>query len=537
MAPGWILRAVAAVVTLFGTVVAVSTVLRAEACPERDTRVSAPYAITGYWVVPRSDPCVTRRVVEAVHDVGGDTLVTFGPRLAPATVDGRGRLVSEGGPDPFFTGCLDGGRTCYQAARAAVPEIRRVYGYVVGELFGDGILRCPGLDKKIESRGRTYYRLLLGRSCARGPYDLVLVSSDGDGVGNMVAEAAAYGMKVFPGLPAAPQDVKRPWLPDLAHLGAVTALTERVLTDYRTRFGASFAGVYQSFELAVKRRPRVDPVLSLYKAQHAVAARVLPGKKILVSPYFDARRTTGYPPALVAEGFAAIAGTRQGLPMAIAVQDGRGTGKLPVHGPEAVDAPVDPRLAPVVGNVTNRQAYHGATREYFAAAAAVPQPGVELWANTESFEPSPVAGECGRSDPQPLRGRTTKKRLDSQVMAVGPYVTKVITYGWDPFFTCQQSWMTPSLSDDLHASWDDPLVLHAYRQGDGLVVDGRNLEGGTVRIAYAQTGGRVRTVGVPRGRAAWVPFAPPGDLDPGRPWLYLTVVNGGRASTNAYVLR
>jgi hypothetical protein len=210
---------------------------------------------------------------------------------------------------------------------------------------------------------------------------------------------------------------------------------------------------------------------------------------------------------------------------------------VPVYGADAVDARVDPRLAPVVGDVTNRQAYYGSSRDYFAAAAAALPPGVELWANVESFEPSPVGGECGRADPLPLRGRTTKKRLDSQVQAVGAYVGKVISYGWDPFLTCQVSWLTPSLSDDLHASWDDPIIVNAYRQGNGIAVQGRGLAGGTVRIAYAQVGGETKTVAAALTRAGWAPFAVPRDLDPGRPWLYLTVTNGaGRSSTGAYVL-
>ncbi|MEV0348526.1 DUF4434 domain-containing protein [Nonomuraea sp. NPDC050680] len=556
MVSGWILRGFAAVAVLAATVVPGT---RAEAtptpvvtpgvvgvdagCPARDTRVDAPYAITGYWLVPRSDPCVTRRTVEAIHGVGGDTLITFGPRLVPSRVDRAGRLLKEGAPDPDFTGCVENGKTCYQAAREAVPRIRRVYGYAANELFGDGLLRCPGLDRRIESGERVYYRLLLGTSCSRGPYDLVLIATDGDGLGNLMTEAAAYGMKVFPGLPAAPQDVKRPWLPDLRHLGAVTALTERVLTDYRGRYGpsAAFAGVYQSFELAVKSRPSVDPTIDLYQAQHAVVAATLPGKKILVSPYFDARRDKGFPPERVGPGLLAIAATAHGAPMAVAVQDGRGTGKVPVYGRDEADAKVDPRLVPMVGDVTNRQAYYGSTYDYLQAAARSRPPGVELWMNAEAFEPAPVAGECGRSDPLPLRGRTTKKRLDAQVMAAGAAVTKVISYGWDPFLTCRLNWMTPSLSDDLHASWNAPLIVGATRNATGIAITGRNLAGGTITVQYARAGAGTKTVTVAQGPdeagAAWVPFTTPTDVDPRRPFLYITAVNGtGRPSTSAYVI-
>ncbi|MER6942942.1 DUF4434 domain-containing protein [Nonomuraea sp. NPDC000554] len=541
---GRVLRWVVAVAAVLGIVVPESWASARYApgeCPPPDPRVATPYPITGYWLVPRPDRCVTRRTVEAIHGIGGDTLITFGPRLVPSAVDGAGRLLREGSVDPDFADCVDGGRPCYLAARDAVrgKTIRQVYGYAVNELFGPVLLRCPGLDRRIESRGRVYYRLLLGGSCDDSAYDLVLVATDGDGVGNLLAEAATLGMKVFPGLPAAPQDIARPWLPDLAHLTALDRLTERVLSDYRQRYAASpaFGGVYQSFELAMKDRPRSDPTLALYTAQHAVVAAALPGGKILVSPYFDARRTHGFPPGQVARGLEEIAATRAGAPMAIAAQDGRGTGKAPVYGADESDARVDPRLAPMVGDVTNRQAYYGPTRDYFAAAASRPLPGVELWANVESFEPTQVAGECGRADPLPLRGRTAKGRIDRQVAAAAPFTSKIISYGWDPFFTCQDGFARPSLSDTLASGWNEPIIVDASRKSvdgrDGIAVEGYNLKGGTLRVTYQ--GKSVTAPLEQRGGHAWAPFA---FGDAGGAWISVAATNGaGRSSRSGYVMR
>ncbi|MEU8247373.1 DUF4434 domain-containing protein [Nonomuraea sp. NPDC048916] len=522
------------------------------ACPPRDTRVTAPYAITGYWVVPRADPCLTRRTVEAMHALGGDTIITFGPRFALSTVDAGGRVRTKGEADPGFAGCLEGGKPCYLAARDAIPgkTIRRVFTYTTSERFGPGVLRCEGLDRRIESRGRVYYRLLLGRSCADSVYDLVLVATDGDGVGNLLAEAAGYGMKVYPGLPAAPQDPVKPWLPDLAHLDALNAFTGRVLADYRQRYGTwpSLGGVYQSFELAMRDRAPRDEVLTLYAAQHEVVAATLPGRTITVSPYWDARRSRGFPPESVGRGFAEIAATRAGAPMAIAIQDGRGVGKVPVYGADEAGAEVAARLVPVVGRLTNRQAYHGSTRDYVEAAARHVVPGVELWVNVEVFEPTPVAGECGRADPLPLRGRAAKSRVDQQIMAVGRHATKIIAYGWDPFLTCRPNWDTPSLSDDLAAGWQEPIIVHAALERGGITVEGHNLRGGTLQIAYRQAGAGVKTVAVAQGRhapragagapeSAWAPFVPD-RLDPAHPWITVKAVNGaGRASTSGHTFR
>ncbi|MEV0201012.1 hypothetical protein [Nonomuraea sp. NPDC050691] len=567
----------------------------APGCPPRDTRVTSPYAISGYWMEPRPDRCDTRRTLQAIHAAGGDTIITFGPRFAAARVDGEGRVLAaergdagrtpvadeagEGdarrtpvaeGPgrrlDPVFAGCVEQGRPCYLAARDAArgQEIRRVFTYVTSESLGPAALRCSGLDRRIDGGERVYYRLLLGPSCQSGPYDLVLVAADGDGVGNLLEEAAAYGMRVFPGLPAAPQDPAKPWQPDAASTGALDAFTERVLTGYRERFGASpaLAGVYQSFELAMRERGPRDPVLALYRAQHAVAAAVLPGRTIVVSPYWDARRSRGFPPSVVGEGFADIAATRAGLPMAIAIQDGRGVGKVPVYGAGQDGDPMDARLVPVVGAVPYRQAYYGSTADYVAAAARRAGHGAELWVNVEVFEPTPVEGECGRTDPLPLRGRATKSRVDRQVMAVGRYATKIIAYGWDPFLTCRDRPGAPSLADTITAGWNDPLVMDARRRTvggrDGIEVRGLNLRGGTLRVTYQETGGAVKTVTVtpepggdgqgdgqmsddrPDGVArelVWAPFDPAG-IDPDRSLLMITAVNGaGRTSSAGFAFR
>ncbi|MGI5283560.1 DUF4434 domain-containing protein [Nonomuraea polychroma] len=507
----WVVVAIAFVVGL--VVPSDSRQARPEECPPRDTRVVAPYAVTGYWVIPRADPCVTRRMVEAIHAIGGDTLVTFGPRFSV-------------GSEP---GCVVEGRPC-----ADVPGVRHVYTYVTSEEFGPGLLRCPGIDRRIESDGRIFYRVSLATFCDARVHDVVIVATDGDGLGNLMTEAAAHGMAVYPGLPAAPQLASKPWEPDLAHLDALNAFTARVLADYRDRLGAPFAGVYQSFELAMRKRSAKDPIISLYAAQHAVVASTLPGKKILVSPYIDARRGRGFPPDQVETGMADIAGTRAGLPMAIAVQDGRGTGKVPVYAINERDSRVEARLVPVVGDVSYGQAYYGSTRDYIAAAARRVPPGVELWVNVEGFEPTQVAGECGRVEPLPLRGRPSKGRLDRQVMAVGPDAQKIISYGWEPFFTCQARYDTPSLADDIMREWQQPIIVNAAAKEmngrPGVVVEGYNLRGGTLRfgsqVIEQEWHGR-------QGRleSAWAPYVPTG------PFTSITLTNeAGQTNTTPYVM-
>nr|WP_055506842.1 DUF4434 domain-containing protein [Nonomuraea pusilla] len=516
-----ILWVVAVVVAAAFVVVPVASSV--EGCPARDTRVLARYPITGYWVPARADPCVTRRMVESIHAVGGDTLITFGPRF-------------ETRPGPAFDACEADGRPCAQVPGKVV---RRVYAYETSEEFGEGLLRCPGTDRRIDSGGRVYYRVGLG-ACDDQVQDIVLVSTDGDGLGNLVTEAQAYGMTVYPGLPAAPQLRGKPWEPDPEHTAALAAFTRLVLGDYARRFGgsAAFGGVYQSFELAARDRAPGDPIIALYAAQHAVVASALPGKKIVVSPYIDARRGRGFPPALTEQGVADIAATRAGAPMAIAVQDGRGTGKVPVHAAGEASERVAPRLAPVVGDVANDQAYYGPTADYMRTAARRVPAGVELWVNVEAFEPTQVDGECGRVDPPPLRGRTTKHRLDQQIMAAGGYAAKIISYGWEPFFTCQARPDAPSLSDDIASGWRQPIIVNAVRKDmdgrAGVLVEGYNLRGGTLRFLAP---GRPDVVaeqewyGRDRLESAWAPYPTAG------PGTSIIAVNGwGEAATSAYTM-
>jgi hypothetical protein len=270
-----------------------------------------------------------------------------------------------------------------------------------------------------------------------------------------------------------------------------------------------------------------------------VVASALPGKKIVVSPYIDARRGRGFPPEQADEGLADIAATRAGAPMAVAVQDGRGTGKVPVYGIHEGEARVAPRLAPVVGEVSNAQAYYGATRDYIEAAARRVPDGVELWVNVEGFEPTPAAGECGRVEPLPLRGRTSKSRLDQQVMAAGTAAAKIISYGWEPFFTCQARFDTPSLADDIASGWQQPIIVSASRKElngrAGILVEGYNLRGGTLRFASQGTAEVVvnqEWYGRERLESAWAPYVPSG------PWTSITATNAaGHSSTSAYVIR
>ncbi|MGW4963570.1 hypothetical protein ACWEPL_40680 [Nonomuraea sp. NPDC004186] len=84
-------------------------------------------------------------------------------------------------------------------------------------------------------------------------------------------------------------------------------------------------------------------------------------------------------------------------------------------------------------------------------------------------------------------------------------------------------------------------IVGATRNAAGIAIIGHNFACGTIKVRYARAGAAMKTVTVAQGpdeaSAAWVPFTTPTDVDPRRPFLYITALNGtGRSSTNAYVI-
>ncbi|SEL47169.1 DUF4434 domain-containing protein [Nonomuraea pusilla] len=539
-------------------------------CGTFETKEQAPYAVTGYWITPRSNPCTWRHQLEEIHTVGGDTIIRIGYGLQFRSVDsGTGEVKAKDGTlDPLYKDCVEDGLSCHDAAERDLRQanegnrIGRTYVYRTDESFGNGIFRCPGMERAIKAGKRVYFRLLAppdgsdDSTCdftqKATSYDLILVAGSAtDSLTELLNLGDQFGMRIFPALPLAPRDPDVPTRANVKHIGTLTTLTRRILQDYGQRFAgrASLGGVYQPFEVQMADTLASNPTLQVYADQHTVVEQELPGKPILISPYLDARKRVafGQTPKQVAEGFKALVRTGVGI---IAPQDSRGTGKVGLFWPDERDSEVDERLRPVVGEATYGTAYHGSTRDYYREMAAAReemlQAGhqVDLWANVEAFEPSgdrPCA-------PQGTRGKTDKKRLDQAVTMAGRYVQKIVSYMWSDFMTCGE----PSLESEIMSDWQRPVAVDAIRRGrdiqDGVEVRGYNFTGATVVVEW--TGGRkdldVAAVGwldqnpfedVPEGMVtAWVPFdwtqVPPGE------WVRISVtVPSGKSTTEPLHVR
>lgn len=537
-------------------------------CGTFETAEKAPYAVTGYWITPKSNPCTWRRQLQEIHNVGGDTVIRIGYGLQYREIDGKGRIRTRDGKlDPLYADCVEDGLSCHDAAERDLKEahpdnrVGRTYVYRTDESFGPDLFRCAPMERSVPGGKRLYFRLLAPPDGSDDPscdfskgraYDLILIAgSPQDSLKELLDLGDRFGVQVFPALPLAPRDPKMPTRAYPHHLGTLTTLTRRILQDYGARFAErqSLGGVYQPFEVQMADTLAENPTLQVYADQHRIVEQELPDKPILISPYLDARKRVpfGQTPSQVAEGFKALARTGVGI---IAPQDSRGTGKVGLFWPDEREEEVDERLRPVVGEATYETAYHGSTRDYYREMALAReemlQAGqqVQLWANVEAFEPSgdqPCA-------PQGTRGKTDKKRLDQAIAMAGRYVQKVVSYMWSDFMTCG----SPTVESEILQDWRRPIAVDAIRRArapqDGLEVRGYNLKDATVTVQWS--GGSLDLSVSAAGwldedpleelpehmQTAWVPFdwsrVPAGE------WIRIHVKNpAGQAATEPLHVR
>jgi len=473
-------------------------------CGTFETKEKAPYAVTGYWITPTSNPCTWRSQLEEIHDLGGDTVIRIGYGLQYRGVDDGYVQTRDGKVDPLYEDCVEDGLTCHDAAERDLQEaapgnrIGRTYVYRTDESFGKSLFRCPSMERSIPGGKRLYFRVLApmdGSDAATcdyskpKTYDLILIAgAPEDSLSELLDLGDRFGVQVYPALPLAPRDPKTPTRANPTHVGTLTTLTRRILQDYGVRFSGrqSLGGVYQPFEVQMSDTLTDNPTLQVYAGQHQIVEQELPDKPILISPYLDGRKRVafGQTPGQVAAAFKALTRTGVGI---IAPQDSRGTGKVGLFWPDERDDEVDERLRPVVGETTYDTAYHGSSRDYYREMAAAREEMVEdghqvqLWANVEAFEPSgdkPCA-------PHGTRGKTDKKRLDQAVTMAGRYVQKIVSYMWSDFMTCG----TPSLETEITADWQRPIAVDAIRRSrdpqDGLEVRGYNLKDSTVTVEWS----------------------------------------------------
>ncbi|MET4540536.1 hypothetical protein ABIE37_002323 [Arthrobacter bambusae] len=459
------------------------TVTATATATEPKLKASEPsYPISGYFISASSRDAVNYKKLEDIKAFGGDTVITFGISLQPATLESIPR------------GCEVDGKNCARVAAGSL-SIDRYFTFLDGSNWGKTAIKCPR-DRRVTNNGQSYVVLVLPKSgpgctSSNGKYDVVVVgggnTSSVDPSHSLAKAATKLGMKFYAGMPAPSKRADLPYLPDDSYQGTLSAFTERFLAYHASANDVpGLAGFYHHTEMPLTDSTTFDSVLAIYAMQNRAIHRLLPTRQAIVSPYIDARVDGGITTEKTRNGIRRVAQTSSGLVLNIAIQDGMGTGKGAAFGGSEFGLMVDPFAATIVGKGTWGNKYFAPNRDYFSAAAAgVSGTGAVLWANLEGMAPATDANACADS----LRGQTTKARLDRQLQQLGT-ARKIISFMWDSYFTCQGTGIP--LKEQIKLSIATPIITDtSFRPDAGrVVVVGFNLKGSTVTLKWTNKKGQ-----------------------------------------------
>nr|KAG5704981.1 hypothetical protein BaRGS_022823 [Batillaria attramentaria] len=242
--------------------------------------------------------------------------------------------------------------------------------------------------------------------------------------------------------------------------------------------------------------PYVDLYTQLGRTVHGMT-----GKRLAISPFIGLNRAQfNVTVEQHVQGFETLA--RTGQIDVIAVQEGRGVGIGCYYWPtqrhlaiSQVDKTLDkilqyqnPDLKP---NVTFDEMFTGSNQELFAALeksrdglVGRKSNQLELWLNLDAFEylrddpclpVDPASSGMGE-----LLNRASKNRLDRGLTAASVRVQKVISFAWDPDYTCSTNQYRTSLAQDIRAQFGRPMIASCSFHSPAnrsVVVIGYNLEG------------------------------------------------------------
>ncbi|MFJ4209599.1 hypothetical protein ACIPY2_14195 [Paenarthrobacter sp. NPDC089675] len=440
------------------------------------------YPISGYFIFGSTSDDANLKKLTDIKSVGGDTVITFGSVVKPTTL---AQLPSD---------CSISGVNCVAAATSDV-KVNRYFSYSDGNTWGAPSLACPR-DKSVTSGANVYTVMVIptqGTGCnsSNGLYDVIFITSGTASISVSVAKAAtSLGMKFYAGMPAPSKSTTITYVPDLTYQSTFTAFTARFIKfQAKVNNVAGLAGFYHHTEMPVGNGSVWNATLTVYSIQNSAIAAYMPSRAALISPYMDTR--TDYSAhitvAQASAGIRNIAGTANGVKLAIAVQDGMGTGKAGSFFSSDSGQQVDAYAASIAGSGTWGSRYLAPNRDYFYAMAdALDGTGVQLWGNMEGMAPGTSQNPCDGN----YRGQSTKARHDKQLQQMGNAPVKVISYMWDPFYTCRGTWAP--MIDQMKSGAMTPVITDSIFYGNGdVLVTGQNLSGGTIQVKWTDTYGRV----------------------------------------------
>lgn len=498
----------------------------AASCPTPDTKVYSKYPISGYFMYSSTEQCKVRASLEAMHKIGGDTVVTFGSSLRPISPQDLRN-------DALYSHFSQGGRHGYDIAWSATNggRIANVYTYSDKITLGSKAHACGGRDGTITTAKGVFDWFLMPTDAGYSDctsssktYDLVVSSSKSgrDANTTLIKEAELYGMKVYLGLPKTLDH-------QTGYSHTFGSFTTRVLKSWQQQYGNSsaFAGVYQTQEMRLGKGLTANG-LKLYDIQHKIVTYQLAKSKqnVLVSPWVSLYRSDGDSLTDITAATKLIATTANGVNMIMSPQDGAGTGRVGLYDTYEANYRVRSSVGNVIGSTaSNKNLYVSDTREFIQA---VKNAGLTTWANVEAFKPGGVTGN------RPLTDRAT---LDKQVRRVGPVVSKIIGYRWNDYMTNVNQAANASLYRSIYVHGSRPMLGSVSRIDGGVRLVGYKFSNSKPSTVIVNSGGVVRRFTVQpgsygthlSGRMQTLNLAVNG-LKSGHP-VYIQV-NNGTARTN-----
>lgn len=446
------------------------------------------YPVSGFFVRASTSDSVNKQKLQAIKAVGGDTVITFGSRLIPAS------LAS------VPADCRISGVNCVRSALRGAA-LNRVFIYSDSSPWGAAAVRCPR-DRTVRNNNKLFTVLVLptsgsGCSAPNDRYDVVVVkggnATGANATGSMARVATAQGMKFYAGMPIPVNRTDLKYLPDLSYQTTFGLFTNRYL-QYQARANnvVGLSGFYLSTEMPLSDGAIYGSVLTVYRIQNQAIRRFMPTRGAIISPYIDARIAASgrVTPSQARVAARKIALTASGIRLSIAVQDGMGTGKGGAYFGSESNSPVDQYAAAIVGRGSWGRKYLAPNRDYFlAAAAGVAGTGAVLWANMEGMAPADGTNPCDAS----LRGQTTKSRIDRQLQQMANAPRKVISFMWDSYYTCTGN--GGPLAQRIQAGKTTPILTDSsFNPATGSIsVTGFNLRGARVEVRWTTATGVVRS--------------------------------------------
>jgi hypothetical protein len=188
----------------------------------------------------------------------------------------------------------------------------------------------------------------------------------------------------------------------------------------------------------------------------------------------------------------------------VAPQEGRGTGKSACYWPHEANlavVDVDPNLARyqhIDGTRSfNDQFYASTAQLYHAARLEVDKANVQravplqLWMNLEAFESTALNSCDGDTD------RTNKTRVDRSLMFGAGHVDRVVSFMWDPYFTCApHGYDNVSLGDSIVRDMRRPIMGTAtLKPPRNVDIGGWSLCGADASVLVTWEAERLRSAG------------------------------------------